>query len=167
MKKFKGVIIAAAVIGIIGMIIWGIGKATEEYPEIGEVVSYAVNDVDDITLEIEEPTWSPFRGYTIRWKVSTDSKNTYSFNEDGPGCAFLEHYKDGQWYRLAYTQDNLPFNALVFTLGNGEGRSLAGSLVQKYDYYGTRLEPGLYRLTLEMTKNNEDVHYLAQEFQVQ
>ena len=166
MKKLKGLVIAAAVIGVIGMIIWGIGKATEEYPEIGEAVSYAVNDEDDITLEIQEPTWSPFRGYTIRWKVSTDSKNTYSFNEDGPGCEFLEHYIDGHWHRLAYTQDNFPFNSLVFTLGNGESRSLEGSLVQKYDHYGTRLEPGLYRLTLEMSKNNVDVRYLAQEFQV-
>ena len=98
MKIRKCLVIAAAVIGVIGMIVWGIGKATAEYPEVGKAVSYAVNDVDDITLEIEEPTWSPFRGYTIRWKVSTDSKNTYSFNADGPGFEFLEHFKDGQWY---------------------------------------------------------------------
>ena len=169
MKKMKGLIIAAAVIGIIGVSIWGIGKATEEYPEIGEVVSYTVNDEDDITLEIEEPTWSPFRGYTIRWQVTTseDCQNVYRFQEDGPGCDLLELYQDGEWHRLAYTEESVPFNEMVFTVGKGEALSLQGSLVQKYDHYGTRLEPGLYRFALEMKKNDVDVHYLAQEFQVQ
>ncbi len=165
MKKARGWCIAAVVICVICIGIWGIGKATEEYPEIGEAVSYAVNDVDDISLEIDEPSWSPFHGYTIRWKVNTESENTYRFDADGTGFEFLECCIDGKWYRLAYTQDNFPYNSLSFELGKGE--SLAGSVVQKFEDYGTRLEQGLYRLTLEMTGENGDVHYLAQEFEVE
>ena len=166
-KKFKGLIIAAAVLAVIGVGIWGIGKATAEYPEIGEAVSYAVNDADGIVMEMEEPKWSPFLGYSFRWKVSADSENTYTFNADGSGFEFLECFKDGQWHRLAYVQDEFPYNETTFTLGKEEGSALEGSLVQKYDDYGTRLEPGLYRLTLEMRENNADMRYLAQEFQIQ
>ncbi len=34
---------------------------------LGEPVSYPVNQVDGFELTIEKPTWSPFKGYTIRW----------------------------------------------------------------------------------------------------
>lgn len=33
---------------------------------LGEPVSYPVNQVDGFELTIEKPTWSPFKGYTIR-----------------------------------------------------------------------------------------------------
>ena len=36
---------------------------------LGEPVSYPVNQVDGFELTIEKPTWSPFKGYTIRWAL--------------------------------------------------------------------------------------------------
>ena len=90
-----------------------------------------------------------------------------TFTTEGPGFEFLEYFKDGQWYRLEHTQDNVPDDPLVFSVGNGKSLGLMATFVQKEHFYGTRLEPRLYRLTLEMTKNNEDTHYLAHEFQIQ
>ena len=82
---------------------------------LGEPVSYPVNQVDGFELTIEKPTWSPFKGYTIRWAVTANSKEIYSFGEDGsPGFEYLERHIDGQWYRLTYSQDIFPFNNLEF-----------------------------------------------------
>ena len=79
---------------------------------LGEPVSYPVNQVDGFELTIEKPTWSPFKGYTIRWAVTANSKEIYSFGEDGsPGFEYLERHIDGQWYRLTYSQDIFPFNS--------------------------------------------------------
>ena len=36
----------------------------------------------------------------------------------------------------------------------GDSTGLQGSIVQKYDYYGTRLEAGTYRVVLEMKAND-------------
>ena len=68
---------------------------------LGEPVSYPVNQVDGFELTIEKPTWSPFKGYTIRCAVTANSKEIYSFGEDGsPGFEYLERHIDGQCYRL-------------------------------------------------------------------
>ena len=91
--------------------------------------SYPVNQVDGFELTIEKPTWSPFKGYTIRWAVTANSKEIYSFGEDGsPGFEYLERHIDGQWYRLTYSQDIFPFNNLEFSLG-GDSTGLQGSIV--------------------------------------
>ena len=134
---------------------------------LGEPVSYPVNQVDGFELTIEKPTWSPFKGYTIRWAVTANSKEIYSFGEDGsPGFEYLERHTDGQWYRLTYSQDIFSFNNLEFSLG-GDSTGLQGSIVQKYDYYGTRLEAGTYRVVLEMKAKDGTPHYLAAEFDVE
>ena len=56
---------------------------------LGEPVSYPVNQVDGFELTIEKPTWSPFKGYTIRWAVTANSKEIYSFGEDEIGRAHV------------------------------------------------------------------------------
>ena len=38
---------------------------------------------------------------------------------------------------------------------------------QKYDYYGTRLKAGTYRVVLEMKAKDGTPHYLAAEFDVE
>ena len=58
------------------------------------------------------------------------------------------------------------FNNLEFSLG-GDSTGLQGSIVQKYDYYGTRLEAGTYRVVLEMKAKDGTPHYLAAEFDVE
>ena len=134
---------------------------------LGEPVSYPVNQVEGFELTIEKPTWSTFKGYTIRWAVTANSKEIYSFGEDGsPGFEYLERHIDGQWYRLTYSQDIFPFNNLEFSLG-GDSTGLQGSIVQKYDYYGTRLEAGTYCVVLEMKAKDGTPHYLAAEFDVE
>ena len=67
MKRCRGwvallVFIALCVVGV-----WFTLKATAEYPALGEPVSYPVNQVDGFELAIEDPSWSPFKGYTIKW----------------------------------------------------------------------------------------------------
>ncbi|MFR2620830.1 MAG: hypothetical protein ACLTBD_09800 [Clostridia bacterium] len=134
---------------------------------LGEPVSYPVNQVDGFELTIEKPTWSPFKGYTICWAVTANSKEIYSFGEDGsPGFEYLERHIDRQGYRLTYSQDIFPFNNLEFSLG-GDSTGLQGSIVQKYDYYGTRLEAGTYRVVLEMKAKDGTPHYLEAEFDVE
>ena len=72
MKKYRGWVIALLLIllciGGVRLVL----RATAEYPALGEPVSYPVNQVEGFTLSIETPTWSPFRGYTIRWAVSAE-----------------------------------------------------------------------------------------------
>lgn len=148
---------------------WLTLRVTAEYPEFGEAVSYPVNQMDGFTLTIEEPSWSPFRGYTIRWRVTADSEAVFTFSKGGeedPGFEHLERCVDGQWYRLGRSQDTFSFNCVDFALGAGKATGLEGSVVQAYAYYGTRLEPGSYRLVLEMRAEDGTSHYLAAEFEV-
>ena len=139
------------------------------YPDLGDPVSYPVNQVDGFALTIGEPSFSPFQGYTIAWKVTADSDDVYRFTCDGKApnaFEFLERKVDGQWYRLTYTQKDLPYSTVELALGGEESAALAGSIVQKYAYYGTRLEAGTYRVVLEMRASDGTPHYLAQEFEV-
>jgi len=164
MKRYRGWIALAAFIVLCAGGLWLMLQAASEYPALGRPVSYPVNQVEGFELTIEEPSWSPLKGYTIRWEVTADSEEVYTFTEDGPGCEYLERCIDGQWYRLEYTQDSFPFNNLTFALGGEESTALQGSVVQKYDNYGTRLESGAYRLVLEMNAQDGTPHYLAAEF---
>ena len=139
------------------------------YPDLGDPVSYPVNQVDGFALTIGEPSFSPFQGYTIAWKVTADSDDVYRFTCDGKApnaIEFLERKVDGQWYRLTYTQKDLPYSTVELALGGEESAALAGSIMQKYAYYGTRLEAGTYRVVLEMRASDGTPHYLAQEFEV-
>ena len=57
---------------------------------------------------------------------------------------------------------------MEFALGGEESAALAGSIVQKYAYYGTRLEAGTgtYRVVLETQASDGTPRYLAREFEV-
>lgn len=168
MKRYRGWIISFILTAICIGGIWLILGNTAEYPTIGESVSYPVNQVDGFELTIEGPSWSPFKGYTIRWAVSASSEEIYTFHNDGADFEYLERCIDSQWYRLGYSQDKQYSlnNTPEFALG-GESTGLKGSVVQKYAYYGTRLEPGIYRLTLEMKATDGTSHYLAAEFNIE
>ena len=169
MKRYRGWIVLLGFVALCAGGVWLVLKATAEYPTLDEPVSYPVNQVEGFELTIEEPSWSPFKGYTIRWSVDADSEDVYYFIQDGEPpnrFEYLEHRVDGQWYRLGYTQDNFPFTTTEFALGGGESHGLSESIVQKYDYYGTRLEPGTYRVVLEMKAKDGTPHYLAAEFEV-
>ena len=170
MKQYRRWLILLVLVALCSGGIWLTLQVTAEYPTLGEPVSYPVNQVEGFELTIDEPSWSPFKGYSIRWEVTADSEDVYYFIEDGEDpntFEYLECYIDGQWYRLGYSQDNFPFTMIEFALGGEEGHGLSGSLVQKYDYYGTRLEPGSYRLVLEMRAEDGAPHYLAAEFEVE
>ncbi len=145
---------------------WVTLRVTAEYPELGEEVCYEVNEVDGFELTITPPGWSPFLGYSFHYRISVDSPVVYELKES-PGRSFenLEVCVDGRWYRLACT-DELIFDT-VFTLGGEGNTGFEGSVVQKYAGYGTRLEPGLYRLTMELTAADGSLHYLAAEFTVE
>ena len=105
MKKYRGWVIALLLIllciGGVRLVL----RATAEYPALGEPVSYPVNQVEGFTLSIETPTWSPFRGYTIRWTVSAESEDIYTFSTENADFSNLERCVDGQWYRLKRSQD--------------------------------------------------------------
>ena len=170
MKRYRGWLILLVLVALCSGGIWLTLQVTAEYPTLGEPVSYPVNQVEGFELTIGEPSWSPFKGYSIRWKVTADSEDVYYFIEDGEApntFEYLEHYVDGQWYRLGYTQENFAVTTIEFALGGEENSGLEGSVVQKYAYYGTRLEPGAYRVVLEMRAEDGAPHYLAAEFEVE
>lgn len=170
MKKFRSFIILIAVILVCAGGVWLTLKSTAEYPSSSDVaVTYQVNQVDGFELTIEKPSFSPFTGYTIRWKVAADSEDVYYFVQDGEApntFEYLECNVGGQWHRLNYVQNNFSFTTIEFALGGDEGVSLDGSVVQKYSNYGTRLTSGLYRVVLEMRAADGASHYLAAEFEV-
>ena len=83
MKKHRGWIILALIVALAAAGIWLIGKVIAVYPGLGDPVSYPVNQVDGVTLTIEAPSFSPFQGYTIAWKVTADSDDVYHFTCDG------------------------------------------------------------------------------------
>lgn len=150
--------------------VWLTLQATAEYPPLGAPVSYPVNQVDGFVLTIKEPSWSPFKGYSISWQVDADSPETYFFVHDGKApnsFEFLERCVDGQWHRLGYLQDEWSFTTLDFALGGDEGLGLSGTIVQKHANYGTRLEPGAYRVVLEMQASDGTAHYLTAPFSVE
>ena len=170
MKRHRGWVALFVFVALCAGGIWLVLKVTAEYPTLGEPVSYPVNQVEGFELTIEEPSWSPFKGYTIFWKVTADSKDIYTFSWDPeiePGFEYLERCIDGQWYRLGYSQGNFSFNNMDFSLGGEDSSAFEGSIVQKYAYYGTRLEPGNYRVVLRMTSEDGTSHYLAAEFMVE
>ena len=165
MKKWRGLWAILAIVLLCSAVGWGVLRATAELPELGVPVSYAVNNIDGLTLEMTEPVWSPFTGYSFHWKITADTPEVYRFSIADRGFEYLERRVDGQWYRLEYTQENYGFHPAEFAVG-GDTTGFEGSLVQKYNDYGTRLEDGLYRLTLEATAPDGSLCYLAHEFTV-
>lgn len=92
--------------------------------------------------------------------MDADSDEIYFMREsESPGFEYLKRYVDGQWYQLGYSRDNFSFDSIEFTLGGEERLALEGSIVQKYAYYRTCLEPGNYRVVLEMQSANQTPHY--------
>ncbi len=169
MKRIRSWFTLLFVLAVLGGIGYLVLRTTEEYPTLGAAVSYPVNETDGFELTIiEKPSWSPWKGYTIQWRISAHSEDLYTFSWDPeiePGFEYLERCVEGQWYRLAYTENNFSLNHTDFVLG-GESTGLEGSLVQKYSRYGTRLEPGNYRIVLKMNASDGAMHYLAEEFTI-
>lgn len=111
---------------------------------LGEPVSYPVNQVPGFTLTLAEPSWSPFKGYSLRYDVAAESETVYTFTSyHSAGFESLEQQADGQWHRLTVSppppEEFTDFAPLEFALGGGESHGLGGSLVQKYAGYGTRV----------------------------
>ena len=166
MKKWRGLWTILAIVLLCSAVGWGVLRATAESPQLGEPVSYAVNHIDGLSLEITELKWSPFTGYSFHWKVTADTPKVYRFISAERGFDYLERCVDGRWYRLAYTEENYGFNTVEFAVG-GDTTGFEGSVVQKYNDYGTRLEDGLYRLTLETIAPDGSLCYLAHEFTIE
>ncbi|MGI6030378.1 MAG: hypothetical protein ACOX7F_02635 [Eubacteriales bacterium] len=166
MKRYKPFfIVGLLILAVVGGV-WLTLRATAHYPTPGEPVSYPVNQAEGFVLSVEEPTWSPFRGYTLRYAIAIDSPEVYSLVDDAPQTfEHLEWFHQGQWVRLVRQTESGAY--VTFDIGGSENTGFQGSLVQKYEGYGTRLEPGTYRLTLEMTDSQNEPHYLAAEFEIE
>ena len=145
-------------------------RLTAEYPALGEPVSYPVNQIEGFELTIEGPSWSPFRGYTLQYELLTDSEKVYYLTTGNEAetaeTERLEMLADGKWRPLRST-NAFGFQSVTFDLGGSDSTSFGGSLVQKYEGYGTRLDPGTYRFVLELTDQQGCPHYLAAEFYVE
>ena len=170
MKKLRGRLIFLLILTVCSGGVRLTLRLTAEYPVLGEPASHPINQVPGFTLTLAEPPWSPFKGYSLQYDVAAESETVYTFaSYHSAGFEHLEQQADGQWHRLTVSpppEEFTGFAPLEFILGGGEGHGLGGSLVQKYDGYGTRLCPGLYRLVLEMTAPDGTPHYLAAEFSV-
>lgn len=169
MKRYRSLVALAIFLLLCGGISWLVLHVTAQYPALGEPVSYPIDQGDGFALTMEEPSWSPFTGYTLRWNVEADSENTYVFIADASSpFEYLERQVDGQWYRLDCQRESDGLSELRFELGgDSDGTGLGGSVVQKYAGYGTRLETGIYRLALKMIAEDGTLHYLAAEFHVE
>ena len=165
MKRYRGLLIVFAVLIVLAGIICLTLRVTADYPTLGEPVSYEVNQVEGFELSIEEPSWSPFRGYTIRYKIEIDSNDVYYLDNNSKQFEYLECFTNNQWYRLNRQGEFAEYN--TWDIGGEGNTSFQGSIVQKYDGYGTRLENGLHRLILELTDQKGQTHYLSAEFNVE
>lgn len=149
-------------------------QKTAHYPALGEAVSIPVNELDGFTLMVEPPTWSLFKGYVIGWEITADSETVYTLTEGAASdFAHLERFVDGAWHLLVREPEPAtPFDS-TWEIG-GSTSGFAGSLVQKYDGYGTNLEEGTYRLVLELhaavgtadSTADSSTQYLAAEFEI-
>lgn len=164
LKKLSPLIWIALFIGVI----WMVFQVTAEYPILGEPVSYPVNQLDGFELSIDEPGWTPFRGYTIRYKIQYQSEEIYQLiQESGKDYCHLDKLVDGQWYRMEQPEA-IPdiINGTLQIGGWPAASAFSATFTQDFDRYGTRLEPGTYRLVLELTADEGTPHYLAAEFDV-
>ena len=164
LKKLSPLIWAALFIGVI----WVVFQMTSEYPTLGQPVSYPVNQLEGFALSINEPSWKFFRGYTIRYKIQYQSEKLYQLiQESGKGYCHLDKLVDGQWYRMERLKA-IPdtVNGTLQIGGWPASSAFSATFTQDFDCYGTHLEPGTYRLVLELTDDNGSSHYLAKEFHV-
>lgn len=167
MKKYRSLLTLLVLLMLLVSVGWAILRMTAVYPTLGEPVTYAVNQLEGFTLSVKEPAWSPFSGYTIKYEIEMESEDVY-YLETGTGReepVRLERLIDGQWYRLL-SQTEHSWNPNTFPLGGEESSGFYGSLVQKREGYGTRLESGNYRLTMELTDTEGDLYYLSAAFTV-
>lgn len=166
MKRYRALAILMVFLALCGGVVWLILRGTAQYPSVGTRVSYPVNQIEGFDLSIEAPTWSPFRGYTVRYEIAIDSEDVYFLGRETYPFEHLEQLDGGRWHRLVSAEEGDRITFEGFSIGGEDNTGFAGSVVQKYAGYGTRLEPGTYRLTLELTDAEGTPHYLAAEFEV-
>ena len=163
LKKLHPLICIALFVGAI----WIVFHVTAEYPIVGEPVSYPVNQLDGFTLSMTEGAWTPFRGHTFRYKIAIQSEEVYRLTMcDGKNGQYLDRLVNGQWHRLERPEAIPDMVDWVTQVGGPDTLSFESKFTQRTDYYGTRLEPGTYRLVLELTADDGSSHYLAEEFHV-
>ena len=165
--RIRRILLPLLLVCVLGGTVFLTLRLTAHYPVVGDAVSYPVNQLEGFSLSVDPPSFSPFRGYTIRYEIAIDSAEVYNLKqEDKENFENLEWQIEGQWHRLKPQlgpTDHLWFSTDI----GGEGNTgFYGSVVQKYNGYGTRLEPGLYRLTITLTGQDGATHYLAAEFEI-
>lgn len=163
MSKYRSLWKWLLFLAVCAGIIWLVLHFTAHYPSLGEPVDYQVNDIPGIELTLENQKWLPFTGYSFRWHVDVDTATSYSYNFQKE---YLEHHVDGQWYRLNQERRLPPGDNSTEIGGSESPMTLESSMTQDYAGYGNRLEPGLYRFTLELTDTDGAPHYIAAEFTV-
>ncbi|MDD3346748.1 hypothetical protein [Oscillibacter sp.] len=167
MKRSRGLLVLAILIALCAGAVWLTLRVTAEYPALGAPISYPVNQVEGFRLSMEDPTWSPFRGYTLRYKIAINSEDVYQLvDEDSKPFAHLERLLDGQWYGLRCQRGETAHISNSLAIGGHDQTGFEASMVQKYDGYGTRLASGNYRLTIELRDKMGKTRYLAAEFAV-
>ena len=163
MKRFRPLVILL----LIAALCWGgvqlVLFKTAHYPALSQPVDYPVNQLEGFALSLERFAFSPFKGHSFHYDIEIDSDEVYFFVQGHGSPERLEREIDGQWYRM-FRRENDAFNSLTFDLGGEGSRGFSGSLVQEYAGYGTRMEPGRYRFTVELADAAGAPHYLAAEF---
>ena len=74
MKRCRGLVVLGLLTALCAGAVWLTLRVTARYPAWGGPVADPVNRVEGFALSIEETTWSPFRGYTLRYEIQMDSE---------------------------------------------------------------------------------------------
>ena len=139
------VLLAALLVVPASRCLW---RHTGVYPQMGPPSQAQPVQIEGIDFAVEQPHYVLGRGYAMRWALSKRTERSYALLPQQGHCeVWLERQIEGQWYTLVQQlePDVFPQEPTVLD------RNVTGfeaSFTQKYQGYGTRLEPGHYRLAL-------------------
>lgn len=67
--KIRRILLPLLLVCVLGGTVFLTLHLTAHSPVVGDAVFYPVNQLEGFSLSVEPPSFSPFRGYTIRYEM--------------------------------------------------------------------------------------------------